>query len=346
MNNQKNIEDWLKSRKSRKKGFTADHLWKGIKKGDRFELSKAITLIESNQEKDREEASRLLKKCVQNKNRSWRIGITGIPGVGKSTFIEAFGKILLENGNKIAVLAIDPSSNVSGGSILGDKTRMEWLSNQENVFIRPTPNGLNYGGVAKHTRESIFLCEAAGYDVILIETVGVGQSETMVHSMVDFFLLLMLAGAGDDLQGIKRGIMEMADAIVITKADGDNITNSKIAKAQYSSALHLFPPKENNWHVPTLTSSSLEKKGLEEVWSTLTKFFEQQNLNGWINKNRCDQELHLLDQYISELWNDKLKQLTNYSENYKKQTEKIISGKISGYLAAEELLNSLILSST
>ncbi len=342
MANQKKIDDWLKSRKSRKKDLTANHLWKGISMGDRFEIGKAITLIESTHFKDKEEASKLLKKCLSVKKKSWRIGVTGVPGVGKSTFIESFGKVILDKGLKLAVLAIDPSSSISGGSILGDKTRMEWLSNQENVFIRPTPSGLNLGGVAKHTRESVLLCEAAGFDVVLIETVGVGQSETLVHSMVDFFLLLMLAGAGDDLQGIKRGIMEMADALVITKADGENFTKAKIARSQYASALHLFPPKENDWIVPTLLTSSIENNGLEEVWKHISSFFEKHQGDGWIQRNRSRQELLIMNQHVSELWFSKMENNKKYQVELERLNQLVISGKLNGYMAAEELVKALI----
>jgi LAO/AO transport system kinase len=335
------IDDWFRKRKERRLHQTAEELYPLIKSNDRKALSAAITLIESNLPNDREEARKLLLNCLQQPQKSWRIGITGVPGVGKSTFIEAFGRIILENGLKIAVLAIDPSSSVSGGSILGDKTRMEWLSSQENVYIRPTPSGLNLGGVAKHTRESILLCEAAGYDVILIETVGVGQSETMVHSMVDFFLLLMLAGAGDDLQGIKRGIMEMADALVITKADGENILKAKQARSQYASAMHLFPPKDNSWIVPALTSSSITNLGLEEVWSTISNFFLKYDSTGWIEKNRSQQELEIMNQYMGEIWLDKIRLHPNFEESHKALSQLVLDGKINGYLAAEELLSSI-----
>jgi LAO/AO transport system kinase len=219
---------------------------------------------------------------------------------------------------------------------------MEWLSVQENVFIRPTPSGLNLGGVAKHTRESILLCEAAGYDVILIETVGVGQSETVVHSIVDFFLLLMLAGAGDDLQGIKRGIMEMADALVITKADGENVLKAKQARAQYASAMHLFPPKENDWIVPALISSSVEQKGLDEVWSTISSFFTRFSSNGWIAKNRSQQEIQIMNAYLGELWLEKIRQHPKYDDNLNRLSHLVLNGKMNGYLAAEELLTILL----
>jgi LAO/AO transport system kinase len=336
------VDDWLRKRKDRRLHQTANELFPLLKIGNRQALSSAITLIESNLAENKKEARELLLKCLEQPQNSWRIGITGVPGVGKSTFIEEFGRIILEKGLKLAVLAIDPSSSISGGSILGDKTRMEWLSVQDNVFIRPTPSGLNLGGVAKHTRESILLCEAAGYDVILIETVGVGQSETVVHSIVDFFLLLMLAGAGDDLQGIKRGIMEMADALVITKADGENILKAKQARAQYASAMHLFPPKENNWIVPALISSSVEQKGLDEVWSTISSFFTRYASNGWIAKNRSQQEIQIMNSYLGELWLEKIRQHPKYDNNLNRLSHLVLNGKINGYLAAEELLSILL----
>jgi LAO/AO transport system kinase len=336
------IDDWLRKRKNRRLHQTADEIFPLLKTGNRQALSCAITLIESNLIENKKEARELLLKCLELPQKSWRIGITGVPGVGKSTFIEEFGRIILAKGLKLAVLAIDPSSSISGGSILGDKTRMEWLSVQENVFIRPTPSGLNLGGVAKNTRESILLCEAAGYDVILIETVGVGQSETVVHSIVDFFLLLMLAGAGDDLQGIKRGIMEMADALVITKADGENVMKAKQARAQYASAMHLFPPKENDWIVPSLTSSSIEKEGLDEVWSAISSFFTKYCSNGWVAKNRSQQEIQIMHQYLGELWLEKIRLHPKYEVNLKQLSQLVLEGKMNGYLAAEELLSTLL----
>ncbi|MCL2435668.1 MAG: methylmalonyl Co-A mutase-associated GTPase MeaB [Lentimicrobiaceae bacterium] len=229
----------------RKKKLSADGYLAGILEGNRVVLSQAITLIESTAHHDIVVANQIIEKCLPYSGNSMRIGITGVPGVGKSTFIETFGKYLTSIGKKLAVLAVDPSSERSKGSILGDKTRMEELSIDPNAFIRPSPSGLTLGGVARKTRETIILCEAAGFDVIIIETVGVGQSETAVKSMVDFFLLLMLSGAGDELQGIKRGIMEMADALIITKADGDNVAKATAAKALYQSALQLFPKNEN-----------------------------------------------------------------------------------------------------
>jgi LAO/AO transport system kinase len=239
--------------------------------GDRSALSQAITLIESTNEQHKNLAAQILNNCLPHSGNSLRIGITGVPGVGKSTFIEALGQVLLYDGKKVAVLAIDPSSSVSKGSILGDKTRMEWLSQQSNAFIRPSPSALTLGGVARKTRESIVLCEAAGFNVILIETVGVGQSETAVHGMTDFFLLLMLAGAGDQLQGIKRGIIEMCDGMLITKADGANSKNAQRAGAEYLSALHLFPPTTTGWVPKVLTCSAIEKTGIEDAWRMIVQ---------------------------------------------------------------------------
>jgi LAO/AO transport system kinase len=244
---QQHLDHWFQKRRERKENRSVDRMFERLKSGDREALSSSITLLESTLQEDHQFASDLIQKCLPFTGKSMRIGITGVPGVGKSTFIESFGKQLVKSGKKVAILAIDPSSSSSGGSILGDKTRMQDLSVMKEVFIRPSAAGSTLGGVARKTRESIFLCETAGYDVILIETVGVGQSETMVHSMVDFFLLLMLAGAGDELQGIKRGIMEMADALVITKADGGNEKKAEMARREYANAMHLFPPKASEW---------------------------------------------------------------------------------------------------
>ncbi len=251
--------------------LSADEYIKGILAGNRTLLSKAITLVESSLPKHQEIAQQIIEQCIQYAGKSIRLGITGVPGVGKSTFIESLGIYLTGQGHQLAVLAIDPSSEKTKGSILGDKTRMEKLSVDKNAFIRPSPSAGSLGGVARKTKEIIILCEAAGFDTIIVETVGVGQSETAVHSMVDFFLLLMLAGAGDELQGIKRGIMEMADALVINKADGDNVKKAKLAQLEYKNALHLFPPSESGW-IPTVnTCSSLNNKGIEEVWKVIER---------------------------------------------------------------------------
>ena len=250
-------------------------LTSGIFNGDKSTLARAITLVESTKKENLEKANIIIEKCLVKSTDSIRIGITGVPGVGKSTFIEVFGKQLTSQGKKVAVLAIDPTSTQTQGSILGDKTRMQELVKDANAFIRPSPSGSSLGGVTRKTRETIILCEAAGYDVILIETVGVGQSETAVHSMVDFFLLLKLPGAGDELQGIKRGIIEMADAIVINKADGDQIKNARNAAIEFSRALHLYPPKENGWSPKVLSCSAIENKGLAEIWVMISNYISQ-----------------------------------------------------------------------
>ena len=337
MPNQSQLNDWFRKRKERIQSLNAKTLLPDLISGNRSALSAAITLVESQLTSDRKEASVLIQNCLPYQKKAWRIGITGVPGVGKSTFIESFGKIVLDNGLKLAVLAIDPSSNVTGGSILGDKTRMNWLSQQENVFIRPTATGNNLGGVARNTREAIILCEAAGYDIILIETVGVGQSETVVHSMIDFFLLLMLSGAGDELQGIKRGIMEMADAIVITKADGENLLKAKQARSQYANALHLFPAKESQWIATSQICSSLQNEGLNEIWATIESFFNQVTLNGWLLQNRKNQELSVLREHLSFLLQQEFFGKQEWLTALYLKEEAIQQGKITAFKAAEEL---------
>ncbi|PJB11367.1 MAG: methylmalonyl Co-A mutase-associated GTPase MeaB [Flavobacteriales bacterium CG_4_9_14_3_um_filter_40_17] len=291
-------------RNLRKKPISPQHLFEGIRIGNTTVLSQAITLIESNNPTQAKFAAELLSLCLPFTNQSVRIGITGVPGVGKSTFIENFGKLLTSIGKKVAVLAIDPSSSVTKGSILGDKTRMEQLVKDPNAYIRPSAAGESLGGVARKTRESIILCEAAGFDTILIETVGVGQSETVVHSMTDFFLLLHLTGAGDELQGIKRGIIEMADIIVINKADGDNLKRANREKINLQRALHIWPAKENGWTPPVMLCSSLENKGIEELWEIISSFFSSNKKNGFFDKKRAQQNEYWLFQAIEE----KLKQ--------------------------------------
>lgn len=287
-------------RDSRKKELVVEELFQEILKGNKSALSQAITLIENNNPRHQEKSAALIEKCLPHANRSIRIGITGVPGVGKSTFIEAFGGYLADTGKKVAVLAVDPTSTVSGGSILGDKTRMETLVSHENAFIRPSPSGDSLGGVAKKTRETIILCEAAGFDTLLIETVGVGQSETTVHSMTDFFLLLKLAGAGDELQGIKRGIMEMADAIVINKADGDNRKPAEKARSEFRRALHLYPEKESGWKPKVLLCSALHREGIEEVWNLIGQFEELVKQNNSFKHNRQEQNKFWMLQTINE----------------------------------------------
>ena len=278
--------------------FHLPELIKKLLTSDRISLGRAITLLESKRSEHQNLASQLLDNILPNTGKSFRIGISGVPGVGKSTFINAFGSHLTNSGFKVAVLSIDPSSSRTRGSILGDKTRMDNLSKDPNAFIRPTASGSYLGGVATHTRESILLCEAAGFDVIIVETVGVGQSETMVKEMVDYFLLLMLAGGGDELQGIKRGIMEMADHVIINKAEGDNLRRAKRAKEDFKNAIHLLPPNEANWVVPVGLCSALEKTGIEDVWSQMKMYQDFAKANDWFYTNRKEQNLKWFHQQV------------------------------------------------
>lgn len=271
--------------------LTSDQYATAILAGDRLTLSRAITLVESRRADDQALARQVLAQVLPATGRAIRVGITGVPGVGKSTFIEAFGNHLIDLGHRLAVLAIDPSSQRSGGSLLGDKTRMETLSMNPAAYIRPSPAGDSLGGVAHRTRETMLLCEAAGFDVILIETVGVGQSETVVHGLVDFFLLLMLAGAGDELQGMKRGIMELADALAITKADGDNTGAANRARVEYQNALHLFPPTETGWLPPVLTCSAQTGAGIGPIWTMLREHQAQMTAGGHWQARRQTQQL-------------------------------------------------------
>lgn len=275
-------------------------LFKEILKGNKVALAKGITLLESSLETDIISSQELISDCLPHSGDSIRIGITGVPGVGKSTFIETFGKILTEKGKKVAVLAIDPTSEKTHGSILGDKSRMNKLAVDENAFIRPSPSSGTLGGVSSKTRDSIILCEAAGFDVILIETVGVGQSETIVNTICDFFLLLMLAGAGDELQGIKRGIMELADMLVITKADGDNLQKANNAKQEYQMALHLFPASENGWTPKVSVCSALEDTGIKDIWETISTYNQQMISNNYKDENRKKQDVYWLHHIIKE----------------------------------------------
>ena len=324
---------------NKKEEFSAEEYVQGLANGDISILGRAITLVESTKAEHQALAQKILEQSMSMTGKSIRIGITGVPGVGKSTFIESFGKHITTIGKKVAVLAIDPSSEEGRGSILGDKTRMEELSKDALAFIRPSPTAGSLGGVARKTRESILLCEAAGYEVILVETVGVGQSETAVHSMVDFFLLLMLAGAGDELQGIKRGIMEMADAIAITKADGDNLNPSKIAVNEYKRGLHLFPSKKNKWIPRVLTCSSYENKGITEIWDTIASFMNHCITNNHFEENRKKQAKFWLHESIQEQLGShfykhpKIKAKLNDIENA------VINGNLSPFVAAQQLLN-------
>ncbi|HEX9152824.1 MAG TPA: methylmalonyl Co-A mutase-associated GTPase MeaB [Flavobacterium sp.] len=287
-------------KKFRKIQPSSQELVEGILAANITALSRAITLVESTNADHLAKANKVINACLPHAGKSVRIGITGVPGVGKSTFIEAFGKYLTRLGKKVAVLAVDPSSSISHGSILGDKTRMEELVKDANAFIRPSASGETLGGVARKTRETITLCEACGFDTIIIETVGVGQSETAVHSMVDFFLLLKISGAGDELQGIKRGIMEMADAIVINKADGDNIRKANLAKAEFNRALHLFPAKKSGWIPTTSTCSALTQEGIDAVWTTIEQFLELTKDNNYFFEKRKEQNQYWMLETINE----------------------------------------------
>lgn len=317
----------------------AVELFSALQKGNRAALSKALTLVESKNAQHRTLAEALVKLALPLSGNALRIGITGVPGVGKSTFIEAFGEYLTTQGKKIAVLAVDPSSTKNRGSILGDKTRMYKLSQNPNAFIRPSPSAGSLGGVANKTRESILLCEAAGFDIILVETVGVGQSETAVKNMVDFFMLLMLAGAGDELQGIKRGIMEMADLLLINKADGENAQNAKLASGEYKRALHLLPPNENDWIPQVKLCSALNQIGIEGAWRTIQEFENQQKLKGYFEGNRIDQNLHWFDEALGQLMLTKLQE--NHGEQLKQMHAEIIEAKLDPYKAAKDLVEKL-----
>lgn len=325
-------------RSSRKTAPSTEDLIKGIRKGDIAYLSRAITLIESSNDKHAKASRELIEHCLPYSGQSVRIGITGVPGVGKSTFIESLGTILVKAGEKVAVLAVDPSSSISKGSILGDKTRMQELGKEKNAYIRPSPAGHSLGGVARKTRETIILCEAAGYSTILIETVGVGQSETVVHGMVDFFLLLKLAGAGDELQGIKRGIMEMADAIAINKADGHNLKQANLAKAEFARALHLYPPKENGWIPKVLSCSATEKAGISEIWEVIKIFVEENKRNGNFNANRREQNKYWMIQSIEEQLKQQFYQNKKVKAILDDMTLSVVQGEISPFAAAEKLL--------
>lgn len=283
------------------KNFNINEFVDGILSSQISYVSKAITLVESTKQEHQEQAQQIINAIIKHSGNSIRVGITGVPGVGKSTFIESFGLEVIKHGHKLAVLAVDPSSQISKGSILGDKTRMEQLAVHPSAFIRPSPSSGSLGGITKKTKESIIICEAAGYNYILIETVGVGQSETLVHQLTDFFLLLMLAGAGDELQGIKRGIMEMADAIVITKADGTNSDKAKMARSEYANALHLFPPTESSWIPEALTCSSVESKGISEVFDMIEKYRRHTIANNYFYKKRQFQNKQWFHQTLNDL---------------------------------------------
>jgi LAO/AO transport system kinase len=335
--NADSVKRFLKHKK--KRTLSVQQFVDGILRGDITILSQAVTLVESSKPDHQEIAQEIIVRCLPFAGNSVRIGITGVPGVGKSTFIEAMGKHITSQGKKLAVLAIDPSSQRSKGSIMGDKTRMEDLSIDPNAYIRPSPSAGSLGGVARKTRETIVLCEAAGFNHIFIETVGVGQSETAVHSMVDFFLLLMLAGAGDELQGIKRGIMEMADAITINKADGNNIEKAEMARVQYMNALHMFPAPESGWNPKVLTCSAYLKTGISEIWNTIDEYLTHVKNNMYFQHRRNEQSKFWMYETINEhlrnsfYQNEQIKTLMAESEI------KVLKEEISSFVAAKKLLD-------
>lgn len=323
----------------RTKTLDANALVKGILNQNTTDLSRAITLIESTNPKHQQQAHDILKQCLPHSNNSIRIGITGVPGVGKSTFIEAFGKHLTAQEKRVAVLAIDPSSSVTKGSILGDKTRMEALVKDKNAYIRPTASGIALGGVARKTRETIILCEACGFDIILIETVGVGQSETAVHSMVDFFLLLKLSGAGDELQGIKRGIIEMADAIVINKADGENQKAAKLAKIEFSRALHLYPQKASGWIPKVALCSAKHNEGITDIWQLILEYIKLTKGNNYFNEKRDEQSKYWLIQTIENQLKTAFFDREDIKTALEHQLKLVENNETTPFIAAEYILN-------
>ena len=335
------INPYLKTRKRvKRRQFTAGEYVEGILKGDITVLSQAVTLIESVKHEHQALAQEVIEKCLPFSGNSIRVGISGVPGAGKSTSIDVFGLHVLEKGGKLAVLAIDPSSERSKGSILGDKTRMEKLSVHPDSFIRPSPTAGSLGGVARKTRETIILCEAAGFDKIFVETVGVGQSETAVHSMVDFFLLIQLAGTGDELQGIKRGIMEMADAIVINKADGNNIEKAKLAAAHFRNALHLFPAPESGWTPKVLTYSGFYGIGIKEIWDMVYEYFDFVKANGYFERRRNEQAKYWMYETINEQLRDNFYNNPLITPMLASEEEQVLSGKTTSFSAAKRLLDT------
>ena len=330
-----NLKDTLSNPK---KASSTEFVKQIISKNISF-LSSAITLVESNNSDHKQKATEILNGCLPYANKSVRIGITGVPGVGKSSFIDVLGKHLTNLGKRVAVLAVDPSSSINKGSILGDKTRMNLLAQDSNAYIRPSPSGESLGGVARKTKETIVLCEAAGFDVILIETVGVGQSEIAVHNMVDFFLLLKLANSGDELQGIKRGIMEMADAIVINKADGPNIKAAELAKNQFSKALHLYPLKESKWTPVVTTCSSLENKGVASVYEIVQSYVSFTKKNGYFYKHRNEQNNKWLLDTIDNAIKKQFYERNTVQEAIEAYKIKIDKGEVTPFEAAQIILD-------
>ena len=336
------VNPYLKNRPRRKKReLSVSDYVEGIVKGDVTVLSQAVTLVESVKPEHQAVAQEVIEKCLPYSGNSVRVGISGVPGAGKSTSIDVFGlHVLEEHGGKLAVLAIDPSSERSKGSILGDKTRMEKLSVHPKSFIRPSPSAGSLGGVARKTRETIVLCEAAGFDKIFVETVGVGQSETAVHSMVDFFLLIQLAGTGDELQGIKRGIMEMADGIVINKADGDNLERARLAATQFRNALHLFPTPESGWTPQVLTYSGFYNLGVKEVWGMVYKYIDFVKDNGYFEYRRNEQSKYWMYETINEQLRDSFYHNPQIEAMLTGKEKQVLQGYLTSFVAAKNLLDT------
>ncbi len=322
----------------RRPQLDAEQYAEGVLRGDLAVLGRAITLVESNAAQHIEKAQEVLKILLPHTGNSLRVGITGVPGVGKSTFIETFGCHLVEQGHKVAVLAVDPSSSISGGSILGDKTRMERLSREERCFIRPSPAGVTLGGVARKTRETMLVCEAAGFDVVLIETVGVGQSETTVRSMVDFFLLLMLAGAGDELQGIKKGIMELADALVITKADGKNKLIAQTARAEYERALHYLQPSTEGWVSHAYTCSSVTNEGIDEIWKVIRKYRDITGKSGVFERHRKEQNIKWVHEMVDDHLRSVFARHPEVNRIIKDVERSVADGELPAVAAVQQLI--------
>lgn len=336
---QKAIE---KMKANRKTLPSVEQLVTGIRNQNRVLLSQAITLIESTHSDHQQLAQQVIEQCLPHTVTSIRIGITGTPGVGKSTFIESFGNLLLEKNRRVAVLAVDPTSQVSQGSILGDKTRMSTLSTDSRAFVRPSPARDSLGGVARTTRETIVLLEAAGYDTILIETVGVGQSEVAVYSMVDFFLLLLLPGAGDELQGIKRGIVEMADLLVVNKADGENISLAKQSRQSYKNAVHLFPPKESGWIPKVQLCSALHQEGLTDIWETVSSHRQQLQASGYWEKCRQEQAAYWLRETVQRLLGERFYNNATIKQHLITLEADVLAGRKMPFTAASELVQLFI----
>ena len=336
---QPTVNPYLKFRPLRRRELTPADYVDGIVKGNVSILGQAVTLVESIADRHQAVAQEVIEKCLPYAGESRRIGITGVPGAGKSTSIDVFGLHVIRQGHRLAVLAIDPSSERTQGSILGDKTRMEKLSQEKDAFIRPSPSAGSLGGVARKTRETIVLCEAAGYDTIFVETVGVGQSETAVHSMVDFFLLIQLAGTGDELQGIKRGIMEMADGIAINKCDGDNVERAKLAAAQFRNALHLFPPTPSKWVPEVLTYSGYFELDIDKVWDMIDRYFEYVKKTGYFDLKRQQQAKYWMVETIDEQLRSNFYHLPEVRALLEQKEMRVLNNEQSSFTAAKDVLD-------